>query len=225
MLVPADGCVCRGGCAGVTSVVTMQPSPLFDVILPAYAPCENFGGDCVQMRWSPTEGHVPRGFCGALGSAADVELVLVTAEPGDPLPGEVHSGIESTVAYSLRGLREGVTLFHRNICLILDLCFPNQSLGQQLRRTWRTNSVLCSAKVECGPVPRGVESACMRRYLAPQLALLPHAMVAALGSKAQKRLAREGIAFFPALHPSARKSNAEKYASWRALADELHSRG
>lgn len=208
----------------MTGSGTMHLSPLLDVIRPAYAPCEHFRGVCRQMRWSPTKGHVPRGFCGALGTAIEVQLVLVTAEPGDPLPGEVHSGIQSTVAYSLRGLREGVTPFHRNICLILDLCFPNQSLDEQLRRTWRTNSVLCSAMEECGPVPRAVESACMRRYLAPQLALIPHALVAALGGKAQKRLAREGIAFFPALHPSSRKSNAEKHASWRALAAELHGR-
>lgn len=176
------------------------------------------------MLWNPADGHVPRGFCGGLGTATEVELVLITAEPGDPLPGEVHVGIESTVAYSLRGLREGLTPFHRNICLILDLCFPDQTLDEQLRRTWRTNSVLCSATVECGPVPRAVESACMRRYLAPQLALLPHALVAALGGKAQRRLAREGIGFFPALHPSSRKSKAEKLASWRALAAELHGR-
>jgi hypothetical protein len=208
----------------VTGSGTMDPSPLLDVMRPAYAPCENFRGVCSQMRWSPSEGHVPRGFCGALGTVAEVNLVLVTAEPGDPLPGEAHTSIESTVEYSLRGLREGVTPFHRNICLILNLCFPNQSLDEQLRRTWRTNSVLCSAKVECGPVPRVVESACMRRYLAPQLALLPHALVAALGGKAQKRLGREGIACFSALHPSSRKSNAEKLASWRALAAELHRR-
>lgn len=208
----------------MTGVGAVHPTRLLDVILPAYAPCENFHGACGQMRWSPAEGHVPRGFCGALGTVAEVKLVLVTAEPGDPLPGEVHSGIESTVAYSLRGLREGVTPFHRNVCLILNLCFPNRSLNEQLRWTWRTNSVLCSAMEECGPVPRAVESTCMRRYLASQLALLPHALVAALGGKAQARLAREGIAFFPALHPSSRKSNAEKLASWKALAAELHSR-
>lgn len=208
----------------MTGFGAAHPNPLLDVILPAYAPCESFRAACSQMRWSPTEGHVPRGFCGALGAVAEVDLVLITAEPGDPLPGELHSGIESTVVYSLRGLREEVTPFHRNIRLILNLCFPNQSLDEQLRRTWRTNSVLCSATVEGGPVPRAVESTCMRRYLVPQLALLPHALVAALGSKAQKRLARDGFGFFPALHPSSRKSNAEKHASWRALAAELHSR-
>lgn len=208
----------------MTDIGEMHPSALLDVIVPAYAPCENFRGPCSQMRWSPGDGHVPRGFCGALGSTAEVDLVLVTAEPGDPLPGEVHRGIETTVAYSLHGLRERVTPFHRNVCLILDLCFPNQSLDEQLRRTWRTNSVLCSAMNECGPVPRAVESACMRRYLAPQLALLSHALVAALGYKAQRRLAREGIAFFPALHPSSRMSNAEKLASWKALAAVLHGR-
>ena len=196
-------------------------SPLLKAILPAHAPCEHFRGACKQMRWSPSQGHVPRGFCGALGEVGEVELVLVTAEPGDPQSGEAFTDIQSAVENSLRCLREGATPFHKNICLILDLCFPNQSLDEQLHRTWRTNSVLCSAQVESGPIPQSVESICMRHYLVPQLALLPHALVAALGRKAHRRLGRQGIASFHALHPSSRKSNEEKHASWKALAEEL----
>jgi hypothetical protein len=36
------------------------------------------------MRWLPGTGHVPRGFFGATGEVSEVELVLVTPEPGDP---------------------------------------------------------------------------------------------------------------------------------------------
>lgn len=194
---------------------------LVRTISPAYAPCEHFRGVCSQMRWSPSSGHVPRGFCGALGDIGDVELVLVTAEPGDPLHGEVHTDVESALEYSLSCLRSTATPFHRNIRLILDFCFPQQSLDQQLRRTWRTNSVLCSARVECGRIPQAVERTCMSNYLVRQLALIPHAFVAALGKKAQDRLRRQGIPFFPAAHPSSRRSNDEKHASWRALAEEL----
>ena len=205
-------------------------------LLPAYGPassghakgCPRFRNICSQMRWCPSSGHVPRGFWGALGDVRDVELVLVAAEPGDPLPDESHKGIqsplelfESVSEYSLQCLRSPATPFHRNIRLILDLCFPHQPLDQQLRRTWRTNAVLCSAEVECGPVPRQIEETCVTTYLRRQLALLPHAFVAALGDKAQRRLERQGISFFPALHPANRKSNEEKVRSWTALAEAL----
>lgn len=102
------------------------------------------------------------------------------------------------------------------------MCFPNQSLDEQLRCVWRTNAVLCSAKVECGRVPRSIERTCVSLYLTRQLGLVPQALVAALGNKAQHRLSRQGIRCFPAAHPSSRKSTEEKHASWRALAEELY---
>jgi hypothetical protein len=58
----------------------------------AFAPCPAVGRQCRDARWSPREGHVPRGFLGAIGQLSEVELVLVVAEPGDPLAGEDHSG-------------------------------------------------------------------------------------------------------------------------------------
>lgn len=196
-------------------------TPLLATLLPAHTPCEQFHGTCTEMRWSPADGHVPRGFCGALGDVAEVELVLVAAEPGDPLRGESHNDFSSTVAHSLSCLRFPPTPFHQNVRLILNMCYPNQSLDEQLRRVWRTNAVLCSAKVECGRVPRSVERTCVSLYLSQQLALVPHALVAALGTKAQRRLRQEGIRYFPAAHPSSRKSTKEKHASWRALAKAL----
>lgn len=176
------------------------------------------------MRLDPANGHVPRGFWGALGKLRDVELVLVFAEPGDPLPGESHTGIESAMEFSLACLRTGATPFHKNTRRILNLCFPGQSLDEQLRKTWRTNSVLCSAKRESGSVLPAVEDICMRTYLRGQLDLLGHALIAAFGGKAQRRLRREGFQFIPALHPSCRESNERKEQNWRALAAALHSR-
>ena len=40
---------------------------LRDLLLPLYK-CENFTSNCkTKMRWTSEGGHVPRGFCGALG--------------------------------------------------------------------------------------------------------------------------------------------------------------
>jgi hypothetical protein len=196
-------------------------SPLVESILPSFKPCAHLAGVCSHMRWSPADGHVPRGFCGAIGKVREVELVLVSAEPGDPLPGEAHTGIESVITFAMDVLRNPPTRYHQNVRQILEYCFPGQSFDEQLRRTWRTNSVLCSAEIEGGRVPRSIERTCINTYLARQLALLPDAFVAALGNKAQNRLRRQGIGFFPAAHPSSRKSEEEKHASWQALAKQL----
>jgi hypothetical protein len=64
---------------------------LQEILLPAYRPCPNLGGPCSNVvKWYPLAGHVPRGFIGATGSANEVELVLITAEPGDPLSDEMY---------------------------------------------------------------------------------------------------------------------------------------
>ena len=193
---------------------------MFDVLSPSHAPCRHFGGNCKEMRWLPAEGHVPRGFCGATGNLSNVRLVLVTAEPGDPLHGEthLHNDLAATIAFSVSCLREPATPFHQNVRLIMDLCFPGESFDEQLAKVWRTNAVLCSARIECGGVPRLTERTCVSEYLLPELSLVPNAAVAALGGKAQRRLKQAGIDAFPALHPSCRESNLSKYASWEALA-------
>lgn len=193
---------------------------MLDVLEPSHGPCRHFDGNCSKMRWSPSDGHVPRGVCGATGDLSEVKLVLVSAEPGDPLVGEIHddTGIASTIAFSINCLRYPATPFHQNVRLILELCFPGYSFDQQLRKVWRTNSVLCSARIECGIVPRLVERTCISEYLVQQLDLVPNAIVATLGAKAQHRLRRDGIVAFPVLDPSCRKPNATKRASWEELA-------
>lgn len=179
---------------------TSRPAPLSGplaaALVGAYSPCPSFRGACSgETRWDPEAGHVPRGFCGATGDLADVDLVLVCAEPGDPHPSERYDGqaapaeiMRASSAYVYRCLRDGQDLFHRNVRLILDLCFPDVPFDEQLRRTWITDSVLCSATVESGRVRKVVWESCRRRYLEAQLALLPGAVVAALGAKAYDRM-------------------------------------
>lgn len=202
-------------------------SDLRKILAPAHGRCRHFEDACNTMRWDPRSGHVPRGFCGAIGSLSEVELVLVTAEPGDPLTGEIQTGtVEGAADFSVHTLESRATPFHANIRRIVDLCFPELrgNLAEQLRRTWRTNAVLCSARVECGSVPRQVENTCVTTYLKPQIALFPGAVIGALGTKALRRMARHGIDAISALHPSCRESNQAKYESWRRLADAVRNR-
>lgn len=66
---------------------------LFEVLVAAYGPCRHMlthGGGCLESRWRPAAGHVPRGFLGATGELDDVELVMLLAEPGNPKHTETY---------------------------------------------------------------------------------------------------------------------------------------
>ncbi len=181
-------------------VKSMNFNPLLaNLLAPAYAPCSAFSGPCHEMRWSPSQGHVPRGFLGATGTLEDIELVLVFAEPGDPHEDEIHEGLTSAFRYATRAFEAGIDQFHRNVRAILDSCWPGLSFDKQMKKVWMTESVLCSATKEGGSVSTVAARECGRRYLAAQLVLLPHAVVVALGRKAQKRLRAIGFTrFLPA---------------------------
>jgi hypothetical protein len=210
----------------------MEPHPeLVAILLRAYEPCAAFVGPCHRMRWNPTQGHVPRGFCGATGRLEDVELVLVCAEPGDPHDQESHapSGcaldrLRSAHEYAYDCFKNSKDLFHRNIRYILDSCFPKLSFDDQMQHTWITDSVLCSAERECGSVPAAVGRECRSRYLDQQLKLFPRATVVALGRKAATRLAgAPGLVIVDAAAPP-RGANPRAKESWQKIVARLQER-
>lgn len=203
----------------------MNPT-LESILAPAYTPCAEFSRACKEMRWLPEFGHVPRGFLGAEGALEEVELVLVFAEPGDPHDGEMHEGQQTAYSYATTCFASGKDQFHRNVRKILNLCWPHLSFEQQMRKAWLTESVLCSARREGGGVSAAASRACGRRYLLPQLDLFQHALVVALGSKAQNRLISLGytkfIAAFAAAPPGCNRPEAA--ASWEQISLQLHAR-
>jgi hypothetical protein len=167
---------------------------LLDVLKPAYAPCPHFQGACSGCaKWNPGTGHIPRGFAGALGRLDEVRLVLLVAEPGDPQPDETYTAsadsktmLEACCKYVLAQFAQGRNQFHRNIRSILDGCWPSLSFQEQMRRTWITETYLCSAPEEGGSVPSKAVRACSC-YLQAQLKLLKNCRIVALGGKAQQR--------------------------------------
>ena len=178
------------------------------------------------MRWNPDIGHVPRGFFGACGDLAEVELVLVVAEPGDPHPGESHSGLDSAYDYAGMVLRAERDPFHRNQRKIFEMCWANSTFEQQMRKVWLTESVLCSAIEEGAGVPRPVSRACGNHYLLAQLQLFPNALVVACGNKARDRLNDLGVSdFMPvwAVAPPG-SNNRAAYESWKEIPVELARR-
>jgi hypothetical protein len=206
---------------------------LRDILTPAMAPCKGFSGPCHDhCTWAPERGVIPRGIGGAAGEAADVRLILVTAEPGDAVDGEKYEGDPATwiaanadiffMAMSDDSLRRDgrLTPFHRNLKKLLDLCLPNMGLPEQLRLTWFTNTVKCAAKESGGSVPRIVEDTCVGSYLKREIAALPNGFVIALGDKAARRMRRHCIRIDAiALHPSARDSAEAKKTSWERAAE------
>ena len=210
---------------------TLPCQELRDILLPAFAPCSCFGTACGTMRWQPKAGHVPRGFCGATGRASDVNLVLVVAEPGDPHLGESYDGavrqemlFESVCRYVRGCFENGKDPFHRNVRAILNDCWPDLPFHEQLRHTWITESVLCSASVECGSVPPSVRQACVGRYLARQLDVLPNAIVVAAGGKAHERMRRLPRRFLRVGSVAPPGCNQQRVQqSWRAISTAVHA--
>lgn len=144
---------------------------------------------------------MPRGFIGALGTLEEIELVLLIAEPGDPYSSERHEGsnpiefIDDVCSYAFAQYERGTDLIHRNMRGILDRCWPGQTLREQLRKSWISETYLCSAVREGGSVPAASWRTCTRDYLAPQLRVLRECVVVAFGKKAQQRSAG-----FPFVH-------------------------
>ena len=208
------------------------PPELFNILLPAHSPCPGFQGECKGfMRWDPPGGHVPRGFRGATGTIDEVKLVLVCAEPGNAYDDETHDGptpLDKLCSAYTRGneyIERPSDQFARNIRTILNMAWPGVSFEQQMRKTWLTESVLCSAAVEGGRVPLLVERECADRYLLRQLALFPDARIVALGNKAQHRLGRIGVALvaaWAAAPPGCNRREAPE--SWSRAVAGLTSR-
>ena len=205
---------------------------LASVLLPAYAPCPGFTSICGTMRWIPECGHVPRGFCGALGKLSEVELVLIVAEPGDPHDLESYSSTASArellgeiCRYVYGCFESGKDYFHKNVRSILDRCWPDMPFADQMRRTWITESTLCSAQKEGGTIPASVNRFCADSYLSRQLALLPDATIATLGGKARDRtrhLRYRTIAVSAVAPPGCNFAGARE--SWDIVAIEVHNR-
>ena len=210
-------------------MATINPK-LLDVLLAAYQPCAGFYHACTSMRWDPASGYVPRGFYGATGSLEEVKLVLVGAEPGDPHSGESHAAEEPSAqfqsAYNYAGqcFHSGTDLYHRNMRLVLEMCWPDETFEQHMRKTWITDSVLCSAQMEGGRVPAIVTRECRSRYLQRQLALFPDAVVVALGNKAYQRLAGYPgiIKAFAVAPPGCNRRDARE--SWSDVARAVRAR-
>jgi len=195
------------------------------ILAPAFAPCFSFAGACRVARWNPRAGQIPRGFIGATEGLTEVRLILLLAEPGGGFSDESYATtaspdayIEAAVMTAYRALSEKRTPFHANLRYVLDQCWPGDDLDEQLRKTWITETYLCSAENSAGSVPPLAEQACADTYLARQFAILPGRPIIALGGKAQRRVGRRArvIPAFAVGLPGANQRGARP--SWAAAA-------
>jgi hypothetical protein len=160
----------------------------------------------------------------------EVQLVLVVAEPGDPHTAEAYvpharpeEMFENVCRYVHGCFANGKDQFHRNVRTILNDCWPDLPFHEQLRRTWITESVLCSASVECGSLPSAVHRNCVDLYLERQLTLLGNAVVVALGGKARERMKRLRRSYLRAGSVAPPGCNQRQVRqSWQAIAAAVH---
>ncbi|MCK9554399.1 hypothetical protein M0R36_01065 [bacterium] len=205
--------------------------PILDILKPCYNKCSGFKKACKKMRWDPSKGYLPQGVCGAVGKVSEVKLVLIVAEPGNPYinqsyysktPRDLMKNVLSDNYYSFKN---GEDIFHRNIRCILDLCWPEITFEEKLRKTLITESVLCSAETECANISASIERFCCENYLLKELDLFPKAVIATLGTKATNRLIRyrPSSSFMSAYSVSPPGCNKKKIAleSWKKIANEV----
>lgn len=203
----------------------LRPFPELERLMArSLAPCFNFGL-CKEARWAPAEGHIPRGYVGALGTPLDVRLVIVFAEPGNPHDGEFYDEklspdelIEAPILHAYQSFKHGRDLFHRNLRWFLDQVFPDLTFDEQLRHTWLTEGRLCSFSVEIGGKR---ESTCAKSFLASQISMMPNAFVVGAGGKASEYLRLLGIPFQPchAFAPPGANQKAARPSWERAISN------
>ncbi|WP_374524578.1 hypothetical protein [Sphingopyxis sp.] len=211
----------------------MKPNKkLRDVLLPAFNPCQYIDvcdASCREAKWSPLDGHVPRGFLGATARMIDVEVVMVMAEPGHPYSGQsfVPDASPGTMleaacldTYRIRQAASGQ--FHRNMRWFLDELYPGMTFDEQLRYVWMTEGRLCSIENEIGNL---VDHTCAQNYLGTQLALLSHATVVAFGGKAKRYLRKLKVDFVGAyaLAPPGANHKPAK-PTWRNAIDAIKAK-
>ena len=173
---------------------------LEDLLINAYRPCVGLLRACKNhVVWIPSEGYIPRGYFGAEGDINEVELVLVLAEPGTPFKGESYC--QSGPLEILKVQRQSCTdisgsIFHDNLLKILKYCFPGYSVELIMKKTWITESVLCSTPIDRGAngnIPACVEKECGNRFLAKQRVIFENAFWVTVGGKPKARLASLNI--------------------------------
>ena len=132
--------------------------PIYTKLKDSLSPCEHFKGACKGVcHWCPKKGYVPRGYGTSARSINEIELVVVTAEPADPLDEEQYGAdLDENFQSILNNFNVAMTgvvtrggrknMFHDRLCELLNIFWPNEALEEQMRRVWFTDSVLCSKK-------------------------------------------------------------------------------
>ena len=209
---------------------------LKEILLPALQPCEHFKGACSGFCvWDPSIGQIPRAFGGGHSDPSKIRLVIVTAEPGRPTDGESYSGspgemfdqhvrlLEQIFRDDSRRLNGKPAPFHKNLKFLLELCWGPVSWEEIFKRTWFTNSVICSLPQGKREFPIRIRDRCGETFLRPQIDLCKNAFVLALGRPARERMARLNIRMdATAQHPSARPNTKPK-ESWKGAAEIFRS--
>ena len=151
----------------------LLPNPkMQDLLRNLYQPCPNFG-TCPEAQWNPLQGQIPRGFKGCTGELNEVEVIMVFAEPGHPIPeNESYNAnlsadeyIRQSVEYGFYKLENGLTNFYQNVRWFFDQLYPATPIREWSKKVWMTESRLCSIDDEIGHVSGPYKSLCAEIHL------------------------------------------------------------
>lgn len=182
---------------------------------------------CSQAIWSPLEGKIPRGFLGATGNVDDVKVIMVFAEPGNPIENDnfdlsLDSNylLETCINHTYNCMKNREKQFHKNVRWFLDELLPetNGNFDEQLRYVWLTESRLCSITKAGGSASR---RNCTKHFLKRQIDMMSHARIIAFGGKAQgalDRLNKKYISAWAFAKPGANRPEAKQ--SWECAIKE-----
>src|SRR6266571_4978176 len=105
------------------------PPTLAAILNPAYR-CPHLDGACKDLEWKPERGFVPRGYFGAPRSVSDIELVIVLAEPSNPVRNEDYpwiAGCPDIASAMADRMTESFlnrdSVFSRNLATIIQHCW------------------------------------------------------------------------------------------------------
>ncbi|RMD87238.1 MAG: hypothetical protein D6813_13840, partial [Calditrichaeota bacterium] len=146
---------------------------------------------------------MPRGFCGGTGKLKDIKLVLILAEPSNNtqsneqyLKTKPNELLDEVSKFVYNAYEKSQDEFHQNARRFLNLVWPGLNFHEQMKKTWITESVLCSVPPIEGKekgnsladIDKEICKKCSEKYLLKQLKKMHDCCIVKVGTKAKRRI-------------------------------------
>jgi hypothetical protein len=188
--------------------------------------CPNTEVQCKGILKDIPGGIPPRGF---LYMAAPIKILVVSKNPGHPLPGEqakyvgksgeslflAYRNHQNDVYYHLHEIKDRSVIFHKNLFSYLSYFLDIENdVDTIYQYAAHTNLVKCSTVGEQDKLARSTMEECYQKYFIEELKLLQPKVLLALGHEVEKFLIKKksqhGLPVVYIKHPSYHYSKENK---------------